>query len=142
MALQADALQSRNVTLVFHFCSAFINKENQASIFFTAEKVKSVRDMARARGEYYILKEQRVQGEGKLPFFRRALLNYQLGWGAAIILKRSAEVQNRDFVTSEGFGTFAEAPRNVLQSLDYPDSLLESFFEDFLLFMLLIFEVK
>lgn len=54
---------------------------------------------------------------------------------AAIFAKRVAEKLHCEYGTLERFVTFAKAPQNVLQSLDYRDTLPESFFGELLRLM-------
>lgn len=61
---------------------------------------------------------------------------YQHGLGAAFLAKRATEIQHRRYAILKVSGAFGEAPENVLQSLHYPDFLLESSFGDLLRFML------
>lgn len=65
---------------------------------------------------------------------------HQHGFRAAFFAKRAAELRHRRYSTVEGFETFAKTPRSVLESLDYPNTLSESLFGYFLLFMLSTFE--
>lgn len=49
-------------------------------------------------------------------------------WGAAFFAGRAAEVEHRGHAMLEELRTFAEAPENVLHSLDFPETLLQSCF--------------
>lgn len=61
-------------------------------------------------------------------------------WERRSFAKEAAEAQHRRYAFLEGFWTFTETLENVLQLLDYPDTLLEGSFGDFLQFMLSTFE--
>lgn len=53
---------------------------------------------------------------------------------------RTAEVQYGEYSTFRRFEDFAQAPENVLQSLDYLNTLANSYMKDSLRFMASSFE--
>lgn len=65
---------------------------------------------------------------------------YRHALTAAFFAKRAAEVGHREYFIYKGFGTLAEAPREVLQSPYYVGVLSESFFGAISLFLLSTFE--
>lgn len=48
---------------------------------------------------------------------------------------RAAQIAHRGYAILLGYGTFAQAPRDVFQSLNYRAALLQTSFEEFLQFM-------
>lgn len=59
----------------------------------------------------------------------------QHGLGAAFFAGTVAETQRRGYNFFEEFETFAKAPGKALHSLKFPDTILESFFREFLRFV-------
>lgn len=56
-------------------------------------------------------------------FFTTAAARYALGSGAAFFEERAAEADHRGYEVLPGFETFAQAPGDFLQSLNYPKAL-------------------
>lgn len=61
---------------------------------------------------------------------------YQHGWGAASFTKTAAEIQLREYAVQKEFRSCAKAPRKVLQSQAYHETVSDSFFEKVLLLVL------
>lgn len=88
------------------------------------------------------MKEQGPEGKNEGFFWARAVWIDQHGLGATFSAKRAVNVQHRGHSILKGFGIFQKASGIVLQLLDYPDILPESFIGEFLRFALLTFEIK
>lgn len=56
--------------------------------------------------------------------------------GAGFFAKKASQVQQRRYAILEGFKTFAGAPEDVLQLLEHPGALSESFSGDLVRFIL------
>lgn len=71
-----------------------------------------------------------------------AASTYQHGLCAAFFAKRAAEAVPLGYAILTEAGTLAQAPREVLQSLEYLDSLLQQSHKEFLEFMQSNFQEK
>lgn len=75
-ALRDDLLRSRNSTLDFLFCPAFINKKHRADIFFTNEEIKLLEKMAWVCEAYTYAKGEWAESQDKGVFVERAVSMY------------------------------------------------------------------
>lgn len=135
-----DALDLRKVALVSRLRSSSIKKKHWAATFVTVEEVKFLKKIVWICGACQRLKEQWTEGEDERFSWSVAVSIYWYGAGAAFSAKRAPEVQNRRYAILEGSGTIAKAPGKVFESPDYPDTLSETSFEEFLRLLHLTFE--
>lgn len=103
-------------------------RQHRENVVFTDEKAMFLKKMPWVREAHYYAKEEGEESQNKGPFWRKAVLLYPHGLGAAFSAKSAFEKQHPKYALIEKFGTSTEASRAVLQSPGYPGTQLESSF--------------
>lgn len=76
-----------------------------------------------ACGAYQYPKERMLDSRNENAFWTTPAAGYERGLGTAFFAERAAQTAHWGYAALQGFGTFAQAPEDVLQSVDYPEAL-------------------
>lgn len=93
-------------------------------MFSSVNEVKLLSKLVWVHGAYQYAKERFEESGDETSIWKTAEASiFQHGLGVAFFEARAAEMAHRGYAVLTGFGTFAQALRDILQSAHYPDSL-------------------